>query len=201
MNFVHYAFLVAIGICVLLPTDVSAQHSTYRPAEWAQPIGLAGVPNLYRVSDDLYRSAQPSTVGMRSLKSLGIVTVINLRLLDSDRRKIGLTGFAQRQIRVRAGAPQRNEAVCFLKVVTEKSHGPYLVHCQHGADRTGAMIAIYRIGVQGWPKEEAIREMRCGGYGFHEQYANLARWIRGLDVDSLCRDAGIQPARVRTGPR
>ena len=41
------------------------------------------------------------------------------------------------------------------------------MHCQQGADRTGTMMAFYRIAVQGWPKDDAIAEMKNGGYGFH----------------------------------
>lgn len=38
---------------------------------------------------------------------------------------------------------------------------------RHGSDRTGTMCALYRIAVQGWSKEDAIREMTAGGFGFH----------------------------------
>ena len=48
-----------------------------------------------------------------------------------------------------------------------RSCGPFFVHCQHGSDRTGVCIAAYRIVVQGWTKQDAIREMTGGNYGFH----------------------------------
>ena len=51
------------------------------------------------------------------------------------------------------------------------------------ADRTGTVCAVYRVAVDGWTKEEAIREMREGGFGFHEVWKNLPRWIEGLDVE------------------
>ena len=37
---------------------------------------------------------------------------------------------------------------------------PVFVHCKHGADRTGTMVAFYRILFEGWSKDEAIREMK-----------------------------------------
>nr|HNI57084.1 protein-tyrosine-phosphatase [Elusimicrobiota bacterium] len=59
------------------------------------------------------------------------------------------------------------------------------VHCQHGSDRTGTMVAIYRIAVQGWSKESALDEMVNGGYGFHPLWKNLRRYIRNLDVAAV----------------
>ncbi|MCP4369159.1 MAG: dual specificity protein phosphatase family protein [Deltaproteobacteria bacterium] len=70
--------------------------------------------------------------------------------------------------------------------------GISLVRCQHGADRTGTMCALYRVAVQGWTKEEAIREMTEGGFGFHEVWKILPSWIKELDIESIRKDAGIQ---------
>ena len=65
------------------------------------------------------------------------------------------------------------------------------MHCQHGADRTGAMSALYRIAVQGWSKEEAIREMVHGGFNYHEIWINRPRWIRELDIGRIRAEAGL----------
>ncbi len=51
--------------------------------------------------------------------------------------------------------------------------GISLVHCQRGADRAGTMCVLYCVAVQGWTKEEAIREMTEGGFGFYEIWKNL----------------------------
>jgi hypothetical protein len=45
--------------------------------------------------------------------------------------------------------------------------------------------------VQGWSKEEAIREMTEGGFGFHRVWFNLPGWIESIDMESLKEDAGI----------
>ena len=57
---------------------------------------------------------------------------------------------------------------------------PVLVHCQHGADRTGSMCALYRIMRQGWKVEDAITEMKDGGYGYHSIWCHLPRFIRKM---------------------
>jgi protein tyrosine phosphatase (PTP) superfamily phosphohydrolase (DUF442 family) len=162
-----------------------------RPKTWAQPVNLAGVPNLYRVSEGLYRGDQPSPQGMQNLKKLGVKTILNLRSFHSDRDEISETGLAYEHIFMKPWHPEEEDAVRFLKMVTDPKRTPVLVHCQHGADRTGAMIAVYRITVQGWSKAEAIREMTEGGYGFHQTWSNLPRWIQRLNIDRIKRQSGI----------
>lgn len=163
-----------------------------RPANWAQPIQKKGVPNLHKVSDQLYRSAQPTSEGMKNLKAMGIATIVNLRSFNSDRDEIGDTGLGYEHIYMKAWRPEREEIVRFLQIATNPKRTPVLVHCQHGADRTGTMSAIYRIAVQGWSKEEAIREMTEGGFGFHSVWANLVPWIKELDIKSIRKEADLE---------
>jgi protein tyrosine phosphatase (PTP) superfamily phosphohydrolase (DUF442 family) len=141
----------------LRAAEPAAEPPQPRPAQWAQPVHLGGVPNLHKVSDDLYRSAQPTSRGMQQLQQLGIKTVVNLRSFHSDRDDIGQTGLAYEHIYMKAWHPEEEDVVRFLRIVTDPEHTPVLVHCQHGSDRTGTMVALYRIAVQGWTKEAAIR--------------------------------------------
>ncbi len=163
-----------------------------RPSTWATPIEMEGVPNLHKVSDALYRSAQPTGAGMQRIKEMGIKTIIDLRSFHSDRDKIGETNLGYERIYMKAWHPEREDAVRFLRIVTDPERTPVLVHCQHGADRTGTMCAIYRIIVQGWSKDQAIREMREGGFGFHEIWSNLPAWIDEIGVKNLKKDVGSE---------
>lgn len=162
-----------------------------RPESWAQPIEMEGVPSLYKVSDDLYRSGQPSAEGMANLEEMGIKTIVNLRLLNSDRDEIDGTSLAYVHIQMEAWDADQEEVVEFLRVVSDPGRVPVLVHCSYGADRTGAMCAVYRIVVQGWTKDEAIREMTQGGFGFHQIWTNLNIWIWKSDLDEIKAQAGI----------
>jgi protein tyrosine/serine phosphatase len=153
---------------------------------------MKGVPNLHKVSDSLYRSAQPSAEGMRNLRAIGVETIVNLRSFHSDRDEIGDTGLAYEHIYMKAWHPEEDEAVRFLQIVANPRRYPVLVHCQHGADRTGTMVALYRVAVQGWNKEEAIEEMFQGEFGFHGIWDNLIQWINALDVERIKKRAGIQ---------
>ena len=176
-------------LAAVAPAD---EPTAKRPASWAKPIELAGVPNLHKVSDNLYRSAQPTAQGMKNLKKMGIETVVNLRSFHSDRDEIGDTNLGYEHIYMKAYHLERKEAVRFLQIVTNEKRTPVLVHCQHGADRTGTMCALYRIAVQGRTKKEAVREMTKGGFNFHTVFDNLPKWIEEIDVESLRKDAGIK---------
>lgn len=178
--------------CLLVGLALADEPAANRPVSWAQPVIIDGVPNLHQVGADLYRSAQPTAIGMQNLKQRGIVTVVNLRSFHSDRDEIGDTALGYEHIYMKAWHPERKEAVRFLQIVTNPKRTPVLVHCQHGADRTGTMSALYRIAVQGWTKEEAIREMTEGGFGFHGIWKNLPNWIKELDIESIKKDAGVQ---------
>jgi protein tyrosine phosphatase (PTP) superfamily phosphohydrolase (DUF442 family) len=182
---IEHMIVLACLVCACLRADAQ----TNRPGSWAVPIPLEGVPNLHKVSDVLYRSAQPTASGMKEIKNLGVKTVVNLRSFHSDRDEIGQTELAYEHLYMKAWHPERKEAVRFLQIVTDPERTPVLVHCQHGADRTGTMCAIYRIVVQKWTKEEAVREMTEGGFGFHEVWANLPDWIDDLDVEALKKEA------------
>jgi len=186
--------VVLIAICLSLPlrsVAVAESNVVVRPATWAKPLQLEGVPNLYKVSDRLYRSAQPTMEGFRSLKGLGVKTVLNLRSFNSDRRELEDVGLNYQHLFVKAWHPEEKEVVRFLRLVTDESRSPVLVHCQHGADRTGLMCAVYRVAVQNWTKEAALKEMTGGDYNFHGVWENLLKWFKKLDIERIRKSAGL----------
>ena len=162
------------------------QPST-RPAQWAQPLQAPGLGNFYKVSDTLYRGQQPEAEGFASLKALGIKTVVNLRVWHSDRTKMEGQGLKYVEIEFNPANPKMDEVVQFLRLVTDPANQPVFVHCQHGSDRTGTMVAAYRIFVDGWSPQQALEEMTEGGYGYHEIWVNLAEFVRRLDAKELRR--------------
>ena len=188
------------GICVAAYFSLNSCNSNTQidpginaatQAKWAQPLELPGLPNLHKVSDDLYRGAQPTAEGMEQLKKLGIKTVVNLRSLHSDNDELKDIDLAYEHIRMTTLTPEEKDIVRFLKIVTDANSTPVFVHCQHGSDRTGTMCAIYRIAVEGWSKDEAIEEMTKGGFGFHSIWMNLVTYIRKLDIDKIKNQAGL----------
>jgi protein tyrosine phosphatase (PTP) superfamily phosphohydrolase (DUF442 family) len=171
-----------------------------RAHPWAEAIEKPGLPNLHRVAANLYRGAQPTAAGIRELKAMGVRTIVNLRSMHSDKDLLGDTGLSYVEISCHAWHPEDEDVVAFLKVVADETKGPFFVHCQHGADRTGMMVAIYRVVCEGWEKEDAIDEMTEGGFGFHPLWRGLPKYVRALDVEAIRRKAGIKaPASSGAG--
>jgi protein tyrosine/serine phosphatase len=160
-------------------TDTSAA------SQWAEPMQMQGLPNLYKVSDDLYRGARPTAEGFGELKKLGIKTVVNLEESNGDQAKLAELGLACEHIPMTAFFVKDDEVVRFLQIVDAAGNAPIFVHCRRGADRTGLMCAIYRIAVQGWTKDEAIAEMTQGGFRFNHGYQNVVNYIRDVNINQL----------------
>lgn len=179
--------LWTMGIRFQPPAAVNDTRTGDSPATgtWAQPMELPGVANLHKVSDDLYRGAQPTAEGMAELHKLGIKTIVNLRSFHSDRDEIGSLPLGYEHMTMKTWHAEDKEVVRFLQIVTDEKRTPVFVHCQRGADRTGTMCATYRIFVQGWTREQAIAEMREGGFGFYGGWQNLVDYIRELDVERI----------------
>ncbi len=117
--------------------------------------------------------------------------MISLRAFHNDVKQLPQGNFERVSIRFKTWHAENEDVVTFLKIVTDPARGPVMVHCLHGADRTGTMVAVYRMAVDGWSKDDAINEMVAGGYGFHPMWANLKRHLRGLDIEKIKRDAGL----------
>jgi protein tyrosine/serine phosphatase len=191
----HRVLVAAILLATMaLPLRTAERaKSAENDRQWAAKIDKPGLPNLHKVDDTLYRGAQPTAAGFKSLEMMGVKTIINLRSEHSDKDKIGDANLTAEHIPMKAWTPTEDQAVQFLRLVAGKGRGPVFVHCQHGADRTGVMCAIYRVAVNGWTKKEAIQEMTKGGFGFHPIWVNLPKFVETLDIEAVKKKAGIKP--------
>jgi protein tyrosine/serine phosphatase len=184
--------------------DALADTQAVRPTTWATPVAAnPGLPNLHRVNATLYRSAQPTKEGFAFLAaqtSLShddrpIKTIVSLRAFNDDALLTPETSTLHlEQIRFKTWHPEGEDVVKFLRIATTPAMQPVLVHCQHGSDRTGTMVAIYRIAYEGWTKTQATDEMIKGGYGFHPMWQNLLHYIDGLDVNAIKEQVAKQGA-------
>lgn len=154
--------------------------------EPAQRINLAGTDNFYRISKELYRAGQPAAATMRIYEDYGIKTIVNLRSFNSDREKVQGTGLALVEIPVLTWDLDISDVVRVLQAIRDAKK-PVLIHCQHGSDRTGLMVAMYRIVEQGWDVEEAVAEMTGGGFGFHGVWAHIPGFVRKADIEAIER--------------
>jgi hypothetical protein len=44
---------------------------------------------------------------------------------------------------------------------------------------------MYRIIEQGWTRDQAIRELEQGGYGFHSVWVNIPRYLEHAHLEVL----------------
>ncbi len=146
---------------------------------------------IFKVDSKLYRSQQPGKHDFRLLVEHGISEVLNMRWYHNHRRAARLAGLKLHRIASKASKISLHQLIEALRVIRD-AQGPVLVHCWHGADRTGAVIAMYRIVFQGVSKEDAIREMTKGGFGFHgKSFPNIIETILGVDVGYVRRELGL----------
>jgi len=179
--------------CLLLAATIAvpAKETTNRPPIWAQKVEVAGIQNFYRVTTNLYRGAQPTAKGMAQLKAMGVKTVVNLRAWHSDKDEVAGTGLKSVRFEMEPWRGDTEEVVEFLKVVTDTNNLPVFVHCERGADRTGMICAMYRITVGGWTKEQAIDEMKNGGFNFSPAWHDLIAFIEKADIADIKRRSGL----------
>jgi protein tyrosine/serine phosphatase len=170
----------ALLFTLFLPAVALAE----RPAGWAQPVESEALKNYYRVTDNLYRCAQPTAAGWQQLEKDGVRTVINLRFFSDDElpKNTKLRGV---QVKMNAWDVDKDDIVRVLALLRQKERGPFLIHCRHGADRTGLIIAMHRIIDHGWTKEDALAEMRKGDFGFHKIWINITRYLQNLDKNDI----------------
>jgi protein tyrosine/serine phosphatase len=186
--------LCASIICIVLAAGAVGQEPSSvppatpaapRPAEWAEPIALEGAPNLHRITPLLFRSEQPTALGMKNLEKLGIRTVINLRYFNHDDDEVEGTSLRTERTKILTWRVDDRHVIEVMRMMKDTTKGPFLIHCQHGADRTGLMSAMYRRIYLGWSAEDALRELTDGGYGYHSIWRNIQRYVRDADVAKL----------------
>ncbi len=173
-----------------LPAPAGAQTGASRPVAWARPIDAAGVPNLHRVDTNFYRSAQPDAEGFKVLATqYGVKTVVSLRAFNADEPLARGLDLKLVRYKIHTWHIEREDVVGALRSLRSATkEAPALLHCQHGADRTGLITALYRILYQGWSKDAAADEMLNGNFGYHAVWGNIPKYIRKVDVARLKRE-------------
>ena len=147
------------------------------------------LPNFHQVNEHLYRGAQPLPGGIQRILALKIKTIINLRGEDENSRgeeaeakaagvryySIALPGF---------GRPSDEQVEKVLGIINDSQNWPVFVHCHHGEDRTGTIIAVYRISHDGWTSEQAKKEAKSFGmsrfqFGMKDYISDYyKRWLQ-----------------------
>ncbi|PYT55044.1 MAG: protein-tyrosine-phosphatase [Acidobacteria bacterium] len=158
-----------------------------------EKLQIAGVHNAGKITDFLYRGAQPKQTGLSELKLLGINTIVDLRgedreKIDWERKRAESLGIRFVHIPVSGWSPPTDEQVVqFLSLFRGEPGQKVFVHCRFGDDRTGVFVATYRMALEKWSAEQAMKEMYFFGFnGF---------WHPAMK--SFIRDF---PARLNSSP-
>lgn len=143
------------------------------------------IKNFYKVSEEVYRSAQPDRKDMKKIENMGIKTVLSLREYNDDKDEAKDTKLILKHVKMNAGKIKDKEIIEALKII-KNSDKPILVHCWHGSDRTGVVVAMYRIVFQNVSKEKAIEELKDKKYGYHAAiYGNIEKYIRESNIENI----------------
>ncbi len=169
--------VIAFQIFILLVGSFVPAHADNLPE-----IPEKALPRFHRVNQDLYRGGMPREDGFRFLKKMGIKTVVNFRNDNDEKSLVESLGMKHVHIPLTASRGIADFYIQeFFKVVNNPANYPVFVHCRRGADRTGTMIAFYRIAFEGWDPEQAYREAR--NIGLHWIYFKLRKQIRSFNPE------------------
>lgn len=150
-----------------------------------------GITNFGQVTPHLYRGGLLRGDGIKAIKKLGMDIVVDTHANDtSEERDVRALGMKYVAIPWHCPWPRDEVFAKFIKLMRENKGKKVFVHCRLGDDRTGMMVAAYRMSEEGWTAEEAMTEMKSFGFsGTHH-----------LICPSLARYEKKFPKRLRNNP-
>jgi protein tyrosine phosphatase (PTP) superfamily phosphohydrolase (DUF442 family) len=166
-----------------------------------------GIKNFYQVNQNVYRGAQPDDSGFRYLAKIGVKTIIDLRETDSRARAeeavVRAAGMKYVNVPMTGMTPPTSsEITTIFRILEDEKAGPVFVHCKRGADRTGAVMAAYRINHDRWDNARALKEaMERGMSMFQFPRQSYIRNFEPLTMDAkTTTPVGGVPAVVLATP-
>jgi uncharacterized protein (TIGR01244 family) len=179
----HLATALLCGL-LTIASALPARADTARNPEWATPV--TSEHNLYRVTPTFYRSAKLDAASVAQIEQLGVRTVVNLRAFHADDQLLANTGIRMVRVPINTWHIEDEDVIQALRAIrAAEAEGPVLLHCLHGADRTGLVTAMYRVVFAGWSREQALDELEHGGYGYHAMWRNIPAYLKKVDVDKI----------------
>ena len=138
-----------------------------------------GIGNFGKVNDGLYRGAQPDAVGIKNLARLGVKTIINLRMTNelwkAEPVEANANGITYTNVPLKGLGRPSDAQVANLLTLIETLPAPVFIHCQFGCDRTGTIVACYRIKHHSWSGKSALQE--AVKYGLSKYERGMRKYI------------------------
>jgi protein tyrosine/serine phosphatase len=162
-----------------------------------------GILNFGRVNDTVCRGAQPDEAGIKRLRALGVKTIINLRQPKEDVKveamEAAASGINYTNVPLPGVERPKDADVRKILELMETSSGLVFVHCEHGCDRTGTIIACYRIHHDHWTLDEAMREAEK--YGISKMERGMRRYIADFSKAEAARASTANSATAQSATR
>lgn len=155
-----------------LPPEIQAQAVEQNQEDepgWIQAGPKEDLGHFFKVDDGLSRGQQPTDKGLALLKEQGFKTVIYLHFnkKQAAHEKALVEGMGMKFVHLPMSwimPPKKAYIETWLHTTQDPALGPVFVHCQHGKDRTGAMVGIYRVAHDKWTYPAAYKEMKEKGF-------------------------------------
>jgi tyrosine-protein phosphatase SIW14 len=197
--------IVALALlfpAALLCSDLAfpqTKEETQSPKERAigRRLDEKGVPNFGQVTPNLYRGGLLNTTGLKALARMGVTIVVDTHANDANEEKeVRRLGMQYVAIPWHCPWPKDEVFAKFLKLIEENKGKKVFVHCRLGDDRTGMMVAAYRMAEEGWTADEAMIEMRSFGFtrAHHFLCPSLAGYEKGFP-ERLKNSAAFEEVR------
>lgn len=180
----------------------SAQAIDDRDKERRNGTEESDVKNFGKVNGHIFRGGQPKEDEYKQLAAVGIKTVIDLREDAEEFARGGVELAGMKYINLRLNAkrpPTTEESNLFLRLVNDKENWPVYVHCAGGRHRTGVLVAVYRMEMDGWNAEQAYREMKdfkfYSRWGYGDMKDFVFDYFRGMRERPVQAGGGATRAR------
>ena len=149
------------------------------------PAVAISTTGVQRVDDRVYWGGRPDAVLLKRLRALGVRTIVTFSedasALPAEKALAVAGGMDVVSIPVRVDRePSEEEVLLFLGTVLSPQRQPVYLHCDDGSDRTGAMVAMYRVVVSGWGIEDAFEEAKASGFRLDRGGEALDRFVHQL---------------------
>ena len=155
----------------------------------AQNLDVPGVPNFHKVNEHIYRGGQPSAEGWSGLAKLGVKLVVDLRREDEhsageEAKAVEAAGMKYINVPMRGVVAPTDEQVSKVLALFDASdQTPVFVHCKRGADRTGTVVACYRMMHDQWDNHKAFQEAKSLGMSWTQ--IGLKRYIADFQATNF----------------
>lgn len=152
------------------------------------------IRNFHEVSPIVFRSGHLTKAAIKQLPKYGVKTILNLEdpegNFEREKRQAGKLDIAAvhyglNPLFAKPSMQRMDEIIEFLK---DEQNYPLLIHCNHGEDRTGMVVGLYRVFIEGLAPSTAYQEML--NHGFHpvaQVGLKCAFWEKtGMEVPGYC---------------